>query len=113
MVSVEKVFLYNRWDGGYERTKNIQIRISNELPANGKTMFSGGSALGSYKGPAYSGEILILPSGPLWRQKDGRYLVIQMDMGKGGNYLNLQEVEVFGTSHWATGQLESGEKKPA
>merc|ERR1712179_775760 len=35
-VSVEKVLIYNRHDGSFERTKNVEIRISNELPKKRK-----------------------------------------------------------------------------
>ena len=102
---MKKVFLFNRWDAGYERTKNIQIRISNELPANGKTMFSGGQALGTFKGPATRGQINEIRSGPGWHNKIGRFLIIQMNMGKGGNYLNLHEVQAVGILHVSPGAL--------
>ena len=104
-VSVEKVFLFNRGDGHYERTKNVHIRISNELPANGKTMFSGGEALGTFKGPATRGQTNVIPSGPGWENKIGRFLIIQMNMGKGGNYLNLHEVQAVGILHVSPGAL--------
>ena len=102
---MEKVLLFNRGEGGYERTKNVQIRISNELPANGKTMFSGGQALGTFKGPATRGQINEIRSGPGWHNKIGRFLIIQMNMGKGGNYLNLHEVQAVGILHVSPGAL--------
>ena len=98
-VSVEKVVLYNRWDGSWRRTKNVQIRISNELPTDGKTMFTGGEALGIFKGPATKGQIVEIHSGPGWKKKTGRYLIIQMNMGKGPNYLNLYEASAVGITN--------------
>ena len=99
-VSVEKVLLFNRRDGGYERTRNVQIRISDNLPNNGKTMFSGGKALGTFKGPATRGQTVEIHSGPGWEKKTGRYLIIQMDMEK-AHILNLIEAYAFGISHEA------------
>ena len=98
-VSVEKVFLFNIPAHGFARTKNVQIRISNKLPANGKAMFTGGVVLGTFKGPATRGQINEIRSGPGWHNKIGRFLIIQMNMGKGGNYLNLHEVQAVGISH--------------
>ena len=114
-VSVEKVLLYNRWDlshNSIQRTKNVQIRISNELPTSGKTMFSGGEALGTFKGPATKGQINEINSGSGWEKKTGRYLIVQMDMGKKANPINLHEVEAVGISHVATskGALYNSQK---
>ena len=98
-VSVEKVLLYNRHDGSFERTKNVQIRISDELPASGETMFEGGEALGAFKGPSIKGQIVEIPSGPGWDKKNGRYLIIQMNMGYTPNMLNLKEAYAVGISN--------------
>ena len=95
-VSVEKVVLFNRWDGSWHRTKNVQIRISNELPTDGKTMFTGGEALGTFKGPATKGQIVEIPSGEGWEKKTGRYVIIQMNHN---DYLNLHETYAVGISH--------------
>ena len=95
-MSVEKVVLYNRRDRHWARTKNVQIRLSNELPTSGKEMFSGGEALGSFEGPATRGQKVEIHSGPGWEKKTGRYLVIQMNFGKAPNYLNLKEVFAVG-----------------
>ena len=97
-VAVEKVFLYNRNDKHWDRTKNVQIRISDELPASGETMFEGGEALGAFKGPSTKGQIVEIHSGPGWKRKKGRYLIIQM---KNNNYLNLQEASAVGITHVA------------
>ena len=95
-VSVEKVLLYNRLDGSWHRTKNVQIRISNKLPTDGKTMFTGGEALGIFKGPATKGQIVEIPSGEGWEKKTGRYLIIQMNHN---DILNLHETYAVGISH--------------
>ena len=92
---MEKVILYNRFDGAFERTKDVQIRISNELPKSGKTMFTGGKALGTFKGPATKGQINEIDSGSGWEKKTGRYLIVQMK----GTHINLHEVEAVGISY--------------
>merc|ERR1719158_344625 len=94
-VSVEKVLLYNRHDGSFERTKNVQIRISNELPKSGKTMATCGEALGTFEGPATKGQINEIDSGSGWEKKTGRYLIVQMK----GTHINLHEVEAVGISY--------------
>ena len=95
-VFVEKVFLYNRNDKHAGRTKNVQIRLSNELPASGKRMFSGGQFLGSFKGPARRRQTVEIHSRPGWGEKNGRYLIIQMNMGSQPNFLNLKEAYAVG-----------------
>ena len=98
-VSVEKVVLINRREGSWwKRTRNIQIRLSNGLPASGKEMFSGGEALGTFKGPATLGRLIEIDSGPGWEKKTGRYLIVQMNFGKPGDSLNLQEAYAVGIS---------------
>ena len=95
-VSVEKVVLYNRRDRHWARTKNVQIRLSNELPTSGKEMFLGGEALGTFKGPATRGQKVEIHSGPGWERKTGRYLIIQMNFGNAHNLLNLKEAVAIG-----------------
>ena len=97
-VSVEKVVLKPPF---WKHTRNIQIRLSNGLPASGKEMFSGGEALGSFEGPATRGQKVEIHSGPGWEKKTGRYLVIQMNFGKTHNLLNLKEAYAVGISHVA------------
>ena len=93
-VSVEKVVLSTlRWSSA----RNVTIRLSNELPTSGSTMFSGGEALATFKGPATSGQIEI-HSEPGWDKKTGRYLIIQINNGKLPNYLNLKEAYAVGIS---------------
>ena len=97
--SVEKVVIINRRAGRWaKRTRNIQIRLSNGLPASGKEMFSGGEALGTFKGPATPGQKVEIDSGPGWGKKTGRYLIVQNNFGNPGDHLNLQEVYAVGIS---------------
>ena len=98
-VSVEKVVLINRRDmPWWKRTKNIEIRLSDGLPSSEKEMFSGGEALGTFKGPATPGQTVEIDSGPGWEKKTGRYLIVQMNFGKPGDSLNLQEAYAVGIS---------------
>ena len=98
-VSVEKVVLFNRADGSGHRTKNVEVRLANELPTSGKKMFTGGELLGTFKGPGTMGQQIEIKSGPGWEKKSGRYLVIQMNHTGKSEYLNLQEVFAFGFSN--------------
>ena len=95
-VSVEKVVLITVHPWTVSRT--VQIRLSNELPTSRRKMFSGGEAMGTFKGPVTSGQIEI-HSGPGWDEKTGRYLIIQTKMGNGATYLQLKEAYAVGISH--------------
>ena len=70
-VSLETVLLYNRMDSSANgaRAKNVEIRISDELPTSGTTMFPGGHLLGTFAGPGTSGQQIEIKSGPAWRTK--------------------------------------------
>ena len=92
-VSVEKVVLKPPF---WKHTGNIQIRLSNGLPASGKEMFSGGEALGTFKGPATAWQIVEIDSGPGWEKKTGRYLIVQINFGNPGGHLNLKKVYAVG-----------------
>ena len=102
-VSVEKVVLFNMAEGDSEpiwhRTKNVEVRLANELPASGMKMFTGGELLGTFKGPGTRGQQIEIKSGPGWEKKSGRYLVIQMNHKGKPEYLNLQEVFAVGFSN--------------
>ena len=95
-VSVEKVVLINRREGMFAR--NVQIRLSNGLPTSGKQMFSGGEALGTFKGPATRGQKVQIDSGPGWKKKTGRYLIVQMNFGNPGAQMSLLEAYAVGIS---------------
>ena len=58
-VMIERVEIFNRgWEGA--RTRNVEIRISDELPTSGDEMFSGGTLLGHFAGPATNGQHIII-----------------------------------------------------
>jgi len=53
-------------------------------------MFSGGTLLGNFAGPATDGQHVIVSG----LETFGRYVIVQLD--NGGDQLNLQEVKAFG-----------------
>ena len=55
-VTVQRVSIFNRANCCGSRTKNVFVRISDELPVSGSQMFSGGSLLGHFPGPGTDGE---------------------------------------------------------
>ena len=60
-VSVGRVELFNRGDCCGDRTRNVDVRIADELPTSGSTqMFSGGSLLGHFAGPGTDGQHIII-----------------------------------------------------
>ena len=60
-VIVERVEIFNRADGAaFERTRNVEVRISDELPTSADQMFSGGSLLGHFAGPGTDGQHIII-----------------------------------------------------
>ena len=59
-VIVERVELFNRADAVGSRTRNVDVRISDELPTSGDQMFSGGTLLGHFAGPGTDGQHIII-----------------------------------------------------
>merc|ERR1712223_523442 len=90
-VTINKVEIFNREDGGGDRAKNVDVRVSNELPTSANEMFSGGSLLGHFAGPGTDGQHIIITG----QAVSGRYVIVQMDNGE-GVHLNLREVMAFG-----------------
>ena len=88
-VEVTKVVLYARKDCCSERTKNLDVRITDELPTSGDRMYTGGELLGSYEGPAREGQIITVKGSPQF----GRYVLVQMNNPQP---LSFHEVTVFG-----------------
>ena len=107
MVSIGRVELLNRHEPCcYKRTKNIEVRLANELPESTKEMFTGGELLGTFKGPASKNQSVEIYSAQGWEQKKGHFLIIQMDMGAGKDHLNLKEVVAYGVAHsYRTGTM--------
>ena len=58
-VAVQRVEIFNRGAHG-GRTRNVEVRISNELPTSSSEMFSGGNLLGSFAGPAVNGQHIVI-----------------------------------------------------
>ena len=58
-VTDERVEIFNRGEHG-QRTRNVEVRISNNLPTSGSQMFSGGTLLGRFAGPARNGQHIII-----------------------------------------------------
>ena len=59
-VTVQRVEIFNRRDCCGERTQNVDVRISDELPTSGSEMFSGGTLLGHFAGPGTTGQHIIV-----------------------------------------------------
>ena len=59
-VIVERVELFNRVDGWGNRTRNVDVRISDELPTSANEMFSGGTLLGHFAGPGTDGQHIVI-----------------------------------------------------
>ena len=61
--AIDRVEIFNRRGCCWSRCRNVEVRISEELPASGSQKFFGGSLLGSYTGPASKGQNIITISG--------------------------------------------------
>ena len=59
-VSVQRVEIFNRPDCCGDRTRNVDVRISDELPTSASEMFSGGTLLGHFAGPGAIGQHIII-----------------------------------------------------
>ena len=89
-VKVARVDIYNRGDANYgSRLKNVEVRLTDELPTSGDQMYTGGQLLGTFDGPGTNGQIVKVEG----TARTGRYVLIQMN-NRGS--LNLHEVEAFG-----------------
>ena len=59
-VTVKRVEIFNRGDCCGWRTNNVDVRVADEPPTSANQMFSGGSLLGHFAGPATDGEHIII-----------------------------------------------------
>ena len=59
-VTIQRVEIFNRHDYGWWRTRNVDVRISDELPTSGSQMFSGGTLFGHFAGPGTNGQHIII-----------------------------------------------------
>ena len=55
-VTVGRVEIFNRGGKAGTRTRNVEVRISDTLPTSGSRMFTGGTVLGRFTGPASNGQ---------------------------------------------------------
>ena len=92
-VAVARVDIYNRVTQAH-RLRNVEVRLTEELPTSSDWMYTGGELLGTYRGPATSAEKIIRVEGAA---KIGKYVLIQMNNVWDNRYhLNWHEVEAFG-----------------
>jgi len=90
-VRVARVEIFNRRGCCGSRTRNVDVRVANQLPTSGRELFSGGTQLGSrFVGPAGNGQTITISG----EARSGRYVIVQIN--NGGDYLNLKEVKAFG-----------------
>ena len=80
------------------------------IPMTAEKKFSEGHLLGTFEGPATSGQEVEIKSGPGWQKKIGRYLIIQINNGTERMYLNLREVFAFGITHVPSNGMLLGSK---
>jgi len=103
-VTVQRVEIFTRNGCCGERTRNVDVRIADELPTSGSEMFHGGTLLGHYPGPATHGQLITISG----QETSGRYVIVQMDNGE--DELNLKEVTAFGTAAPGPGTCQCGVK---
>ena len=103
-VSVEKVIIANRVKCCGERTMNVEVRLTNELPTDGKSKLTSGQLVGTFEGPGENGQKIELEAEDGWEGTVGRYLIVQMDHSdktdkKAQHGINLMEVTGFGQTY--------------
>ena len=59
-ITVKRVDIFNRDDCCGGRTRNVDVRVSNELPTSAEKMFSGGSLFGHFAGPGTNGQLITI-----------------------------------------------------
>ena len=57
-VTVHRVEIFTRNGCCGETTRNVDVRISDQVPVSGSQMFSGGKLLGHFAGPATDGQLI-------------------------------------------------------
>ena len=102
-VSVEKTVLFRTvYDRKYlwNKTRTVEVWLADEVPTHATGMFSEGHKLGTFEGVTTPGKEVEIQSGPGWKEKMGRYLIIQMkdqdERSRKYITLNLKEVFTFG-----------------
>ena len=104
-VSVQKVIIANRIKCCGDRTMNVEVRLTDELPTDGKSKLTSGQLVGTFEGPGENGQKIELEAEDGWEGTVGRYLIVQMDHSdktdhaKQGHGINLMEVTGFGKTY--------------
>ena len=72
--AINRVDIFNRVGCCGERTKNVEVRVYDELPtpASPNQKFSGGFLLGTFTGPGTNGQHIVISGGKL--EKNIRYI---------------------------------------
>ena len=97
-VNVTRVVLVNRFAAGGDKAQGISVFVANNLPTSSEELFTNGSLLGVFVGPATEKQkIQVRATRAVALQ--GRYLIVQMDNGR-ENPMHLKEVFVFGQGGW-------------
>lgn len=97
---VHSVIIYNRADCCGNRTKNVEIRLIDDLNSvTDDSMHTGGLVLDGFQGPGTNGQVIhrIVPTGSTTAWP--KYVLVQMDhqaSPSNERILNLQEVKVVG-----------------
>ena len=91
-VEVFRVDIYNRIHPRAdvpERTRNLEVRLTQNLPTSANSMYDEGQLLGTFTGPGKRGQIIKV-EGPA---QIGRYVLIQMNHPE---QMAFHEVKVYG-----------------
>ena len=97
-VNVTRAVLVNRFAAGGDKAQGISVFVANNLPTSSEELFTNGSLLGVFAGPATEKQkIQVRATRAVALQ--GRYLIVQMDNGR-ENPMHLKEVFVFGQGGW-------------
>ena len=59
-ATVQRVEIFTRNGCCGETTRNVDVRISDQVPVSGSQMFSGGNLLGHFAGPATHGQLITI-----------------------------------------------------
>ena len=99
-VNVTRVVLVNRFAAGGDKAQGISVFVADNLPTSSEGLFTNGSLLGFFAGPATEKQkIQVRATRAVALQ--GRYLIVQMDNGK-ESPMHLKEVFVFGHGGWTS-----------
>ena len=78
---IERVEIFNRHDCCGDRTRNVEVRVSEDLPTSASQKFSGGSLLGTFAGPGTNGQHIII-SGGHFNKKNQYFFTIIRQTGR-------------------------------